>query len=91
MSDWPEGWRDVSVMEREGLASEIARELAEGHILKRRAFTVIARRDDQDDVLLALDDGEIAEMHLSWARETSPNFPGAMLFVDFAAWREAQV
>lgn len=89
--DWPEGWRAVAAGESDGLVAEIARELADGHILKGRAFTVIARRDDQDDVLLTLDDGEIAEMHLTWARETSPNFPGAMLYLDFATWREAQV
>lgn len=76
--------------ERETLAAELARGMADAHILKDRAFTPIARRDDADDVLLQLDDGEVAEMNLAWAGQTNATFLGAILYVDVNDWREAQ-
>ena len=87
---WPMGWRSIIDGERDALASQILSELTPDHILFSRQFTPIARRDDQDDVLLQLDDGEIAEMHLTWSKQVSPSFPGAILYVDVNAWREAQ-
>lgn len=86
---WPPGWRDVGD-EHEGLVAAIREELAPGHILLGRHFTVIARREDQDDVLLLLDDGEVAEMHMTWTKQVTPDFPGAMLYLDLAHWQEAQ-
>lgn len=88
--DWPPGWRDVGKGEGLGLQAQILRELSDGHILHGRAFKVIARRDDSDDVLIELDDGEVAEMHLTWARESNQAFPGALLYLDMTHWREAQ-
>ncbi|MBL8551188.1 MAG: hypothetical protein JNJ73_14470 [Hyphomonadaceae bacterium] len=88
--DWPPGWREVSEGERLGLKAGIVRDLASGHILYGRAFNVIARRDDPDDVLIQADDGEVAEMHLTWAKTCRPGFPGALLYMDMKHWREAQ-
>jgi hypothetical protein len=87
---WPPGWRPVDEEEGEGLARQLRDELSPSHILRGRAFDVIARRDDSDDVLLRLDDDEIAEMHLTWARQATPDFPGVLLFLDFTTWQEAQ-
>jgi hypothetical protein len=89
-ANWPEGWRSVEGAERDKLAAELTRGMAEAHILKGRSFTPIARRDDADDVLLQLDDGEVAEMNLAWAAQTNATFPGAILYVDVNDWREAQ-
>lgn len=87
---WPPGWRPVEAEEGEGLGRQLRSELSPSHILKGRTFDVIARRDDSDDVLLRLDDDEIAEMHLTWARQATPDFPGVLLFLDFTTWQEAQ-
>ncbi len=87
---WPPGWRDVGADESAGLVAALRGELAPAHILHGRAFAVIARRDDADDVLLRLDDGEVAEMHMTWARQTTADFPGVLLYVDLDAWLEAQ-
>jgi hypothetical protein len=87
---WPPGWRPVTAAEGEGLGRQLRSELATEHILYGRAFAVIARRDDADDVLLRLDDGEIAEMHMTWAKQASEKFPGVLLFLDFTDWQEAQ-
>ncbi|MDX2233880.1 MAG: hypothetical protein NW200_05225 [Hyphomonadaceae bacterium] len=88
--DLPPGWRAATADEAAGLARALRREMAPQHILHGRAFTVIARRDDADDVLLRLDDGEVAEMHLSWASQSTADFPGVILYLDFAHWQEAQ-
>ncbi|WP_395647346.1 hypothetical protein [Terricaulis sp.] len=90
MAEWPIGWRSVEGDERATLAAKLTRDMADAHILKDRAFTPIARRDDADDVLLQLDDGEVAEMNLAWAAQTNATFPGAILYVDVNDWREAQ-
>ena len=87
---WPPGWRPVDAEEGDGLARQLKAELAPAHILRGRAFEVLARRDDADDLLLRLDDGEIAEMHMTWARQASETFPGVLLFLDFTDWQEAQ-
>ncbi|MGE3303988.1 MAG: hypothetical protein AB7M12_12850 [Hyphomonadaceae bacterium] len=89
--DWPAGWLGVSEAESAALAVALSRALAPGHILHARRFTPIARREDQEDVLLLMDDGEVAEMHMSWAgAPATPEFPGALLFIDLDQWRKAQ-
>ncbi len=87
---WPPGWRPVDEAEGEGLARQLRAELAPAHILRGRTFKVLGRRDDADDVLLRLDDGEIAEMHMTWAKQASHRFPGVLLYLDFTDWQEAQ-
>jgi hypothetical protein len=86
---WPPGWRDVGD-DHDAIVAVIREALAPGHILNGRRFTVLARREDQDDLLLLLDDGEVAEMHIAWAKQVTPDFPGAMLYPDLAHWQEAQ-
>jgi hypothetical protein len=88
---WPSGWRPAEKDEAERLARQLREELAPAHILYGRLFEVIARRDDSDDVLLRLDDDEIAEMHMTWAAQASETFPGVLLFLDFTDWQETQV
>ncbi len=88
--DWPPGWRDVVGTERERLTAQILRELAPAHLLSGRDFTLIARRDDQDDVLIQLDDTRVAEMHLTWAKKGDAKFPGAIVHQTLGIWRMAQ-
>lgn len=89
-ADWPPGWRDVVGAERDRLTAEIQRDLAPAHTLTGRAFTLVARRVDQDDVLLRLDDARVAEMHLTWAKKGDATFPGALMYETLDHWRTAQ-
>ena len=88
--DWPPGWRDVVGTERERLTAQILRDLAPAHLLSGRVFTLIGRRDDQDDMLIQLDDARVGEMHLTWAKKGDAKFPGAIVYETFDAWRTAQ-
>ncbi|MET0183638.1 MAG: hypothetical protein ABW199_12210 [Caulobacterales bacterium] len=91
MTVWPEGWRNVSGPESIELAQQLRREMSSSHILHDAQFMVIARRDDQDDVLLELADGRLAELHMTWAASNDPKLPGALLFDDLEDWLAVQV
>lgn len=49
------------------LEQELAREVADGHPLHGRSWTVIARAFPQDDVVIQSGD-EVAIVHLTWAQ-----------------------
>jgi hypothetical protein len=88
---WPEGWRDVTDEEETGLGAQLRRELVPGHVLFGQSFRVIARRDDQDDILLELSGARVAELHLTWAANADAAFPGALVFDDIEDWKAVQV
>ena len=72
------------------LEKELELELAPGHPLwGSSSRTVLAKRNDQDDVLVAFDNGKIAEVHLTWSRqkERDPRWPRAIVFSSFDEWR----
>lgn len=85
---WPPPW--YAVNNPEGLAAELRRELGPGHPLDGRSLRVIGRRDDCDDVLVALPDSHVAVVHLTWSgrRESLP-FPNHVEHQTFAAFSEA--
>lgn len=70
------------------LAEQLAREIAPGHVLEGKTVHCIARRDDTDDVLFAIDDGRFAEVHLTWrqSRETDPHWPSTAIFASLDEW-----
>src|ERR1700761_7155697 len=70
---FPEAWIDLrtggsaEVEQRAALQTELAREVGVGHVLRGRAFSVVARSEANDDVLLTLDDDRTwALVHLTW-------------------------
>jgi hypothetical protein len=84
---WPLGWRTVMTPpERTRLEAELANELAEGHILKDRSVEILGRFEYLDDVLFRLDDGSIAEVHLTWHVERCPDWPRVSLHPTFNDW-----
>jgi hypothetical protein len=87
--EWLEPWsgiQDPKVCGR--LEAELRRELIPTHVLFGLHVTALAQRVDQDDVLFALEDGRVADVHLTWARhpETDPRWPGTELFPSLVAW-----
>ena len=83
-SVWPAPWRGIDdESERTALAAALWRELPAAHDLAGHGAIAVARRDDSDDVLFELDDGRIAEVHLTWAMGDAP---AVLMFPDTGAW-----
>lgn len=89
--DWPPGWSAIIKSEvRAAIARELESELGEGHVLKGAACMPIARAEGSDDILFQLDDGRVAEVHLTFAgRPERPPWPGTAIFDDLNAWAKA--
>lgn len=85
-------WRRLSeqTLEADGLVWQLQRELGPGHVLDGVTVRAIGRRQDNDDVLYALDDGSqrVALVTLTWAHcpADSAALPPTQLFVDVRAW-----
>ena len=69
-----------------GLVSELRREVTLGHVLfGKDNIQAIAKRDDCDDVLFALENA-LAVVHLTWSgQEDDPRWPYTTLF---GSWNE---
>ena len=89
--DWLSPWYPVddpktcAVLER-----QLGLEIAPDHKLVGQTVRLIARREDTDDALFALEDGRIAEVHMTWrtSRETDPRWPATAIFPSLDAWAE---
>lgn len=68
---------------RTALLKELKKELHRKHPLYKFKVILIGRRQDNDDILLALEDGRIARVHLTWSggREHGP-WPATRIFPD---------
>ncbi|MEQ1755124.1 MAG: hypothetical protein ABL973_13445 [Micropepsaceae bacterium] len=86
---WLDPWYPVEdQVVRDGLERELALELSPQHVLAGLKFTLIARRDDCDDALFALQDGSVAEVHLTWRQkpEPDPRWPVTARFGSIDEW-----
>lgn len=87
---WPLGWRTVMTHQaRHLIDAELVRELASGHVLAARTATVLGRFERSDDMLFELEDGSLAEVHLTWAVEDRPDWPRTRLYPSFQTWAAA--
>jgi hypothetical protein len=84
-------WRQViDKRERLLLEEELKKkEIGDRHPLLGLEIKVLARRDDRDDVLVSLEDGRAAEVHLTWSgkKEAHPNWPRTVIFESMGKWR----
>jgi hypothetical protein len=72
-----------------GMERELARELSAGHPLYGLPVRTLARRQDCDDVLFAIEDGSerVALVHLTWAHGPElPPWPATSVFPSLSAW-----
>ncbi|WP_315719605.1 MULTISPECIES: hypothetical protein [unclassified Bradyrhizobium] len=74
---------------RTTLEAELAREIAPGHALAHLPGSIVAKRDDCDDVLVTLRDGRVAVVHLTWSggREADPRRPTTVFYDSLDDWR----
>jgi hypothetical protein len=74
----------------DALVIELEREVPTGHLLRDVAVRSVARRQDKDDILFALQDGtgRVAVVHLTWHVETDPAWPSVSMFQDLSSWLE---
>jgi hypothetical protein len=89
--EWCEPWRPITQADEcAALEAELRAELGSKHPLFGLSAIAIGRRDDQDDVVFALDDGRIAEVHLTWrrSREMDPSYPQTAIYPSLVHWRE---
>ena len=70
--------------------AELRREVPTGHVLSGRTVQTVGHRQDCDDVLFYLGESvpQFAVVHLTYVRETLPEWPGTMLFDTLDAWIE---
>lgn len=69
--DWKLPWRKLNTdhSENDGLQTELQRELSAKHLISNPGAKVIARRVDNDDVLVLLTGGKVAVVHLAFTGE----------------------
>jgi hypothetical protein len=75
------------------LEAQLKSELSKNHVLQNLEWTVIARRYDQDDILLQIkDESRVAEIHLTWGNKSDihSQFSGTVFYSSFEEWLKTQ-
>lgn len=89
----PTGWTpvaDVAEAARTAVVRELARELGRRHSLHGRCVALAAVGPD-DDILVSLDDGRVAVVHLTWRGAVEPPpWPEVVVFADLQAFLRCQ-
>lgn len=87
---WAEPWLRVEAEQAVTLAAELQRELARGHVLEGRRWIAVGRRQDDDDVLFAIEGAGFtyAVVHLTWraSREHDAASPATTAFASLDDW-----
>jgi len=84
--NWLEPWEPTT----HDFEAELHRELIAGHPLFGVRAIAVGRRCDCDDVLFLLSEhsSPLAVVHLTWQRETTPDWPHTELYASLADWIE---
>jgi hypothetical protein len=90
--EWRVPWHSVAddAAQVAGMSLQLSRELAPGHPLFGLPVKTLARRQDCEDVLFAIEDGSgrVAVVHLTWTQRPPerPPYPWTVLYPTLAAW-----
>jgi hypothetical protein len=72
---------DIKEKSIHDLMEELKSELLENHVLYKESIELIARKTNNDDIVLELENGKIAVVHLTWNSHTeSKGFPITRIF-----------
>jgi hypothetical protein len=87
---WRVPWWPTPPEQEARTIAELYREMPAGHALFGRNVQPIGYRQDCDDVLFYLGESvpQFAVVHLTYLRETRPEWPETMLFDTLATWIE---
>jgi hypothetical protein len=88
--EWLEPWYPVSDPSIcAGLENQLRLEISDRHVLAGERARLIGRRSDTDDALFELQDGRIAEVHMTWRTSTEPDprWPATAIFGSLEEWR----
>jgi hypothetical protein len=93
--DWPDRWVAIHYDDVGKFSRELLREMPSDHRLYGLPFCVMGRREDRDDFLFQIQDADykFAHVHLTWAKESDPQWPWTTLyktFEDFIAEEESE-
>ena len=87
----PDKWALLQKSERAGFEHELHHEMCEGHILYKCPLAAVARWGSRDDFLFIELQGakDLAQnhchiVHLTWSKETKPDYPWVVSFTDYA-------
>jgi hypothetical protein len=88
--EWFKPWYPVNddSKDSEKMEAELRKELPEKHVLWGEKTKLIARAQDADDCLFLLEDGRVAEVHLTWSgkREPDAKWPQAVIHKNLEHW-----
>lgn len=88
MSTLIELWEEIRPKAQQAFVTELKREVVPGHLLYKVPVEAIARRSGTDDVLFAiLGSASVAVVHLSYSKETNPQWPRTEFFADLSEWK----
>ena len=86
-------WRVIddsseSLNRADRLSARLQCEIPEDHVLHGLRLRAVATRIDRDDVLFEIDGGRmpLALVHMTWRKETNPDWPGTTLFPSWEDW-----
>lgn len=84
---WLEPWYPVDIRS-EFFELELYKEVAACHALYGKKVKAVARRCDRDDFLFELEGCpyKYALVHLTWNKETTPQYPHTVLYRDIEEW-----
>lgn len=83
--EWPEDWEPLHYNDIPKFTRELGRELCADHLLYNVNACALGRRIDKDDFLFQIDslNGRFAIVHLTWQKETDPNWPSTRIYHNF--------
>jgi hypothetical protein len=89
MDPLPEGWHPAESRAAKAAETELTRELHHSHALYGLKTMAIARRRDSDEWLFLLESGQVAQVHLTYAVESTSAWPRSRIFSDESQWRQS--
>ena len=86
--DWPADWQALHYDDIPKITRELNREVGKQHVLYKQAACALGRRSNTDDYLFQIEtnDCQFAAVHLTWNKESKPDWPHAELYAHLQDW-----